>query len=166
MWQYLKSTHFVKHISPTSLVCNCQLICVTPSCLFSIDVKLWSVTSDINPRPVQLGHPVTLSCNANQVKIKQMKVTLKSVAGSWSLCFQTASNQIPAIQFLHSAWRRQDKVCLISRFNHKSKTENHQIRLSAKSVLDPRVCELLVEEVESKDLGKWRSAWHCVSKIA
>ena len=81
------------------------------SLAFDVYMKLSSVTGDIKPDPVQLGHPMTLSCNANQVKIKQMKVTLKSVAGSWSLCFQTASNQIPAIQFLHSAWRRQDKVC-------------------------------------------------------
>ena len=30
-------------------------------------------------------------------------------------------------------------------------------RLSERSVRDPRVCELLVDKVEEKDLGKWRS---------
>ena len=81
------------------------------SLAFDVYVKLSSVTGDIKPDPVQLGHPMTLSCNANQVKIKQMKVTLKSVAGSWSLCFQAASSQSPTIQFFHSTWWRQDKVC-------------------------------------------------------
>ena len=42
-------------------------------------------------------------------------------------------------------------------FHHKCETESHLIRLSERSVGDPRVCELLVDKVEEKDLGKWRS---------
>ena len=42
-------------------------------------------------------------------------------------------------------------------FHLKGEIENHLIRLSKRSVGDPRVCELLVDKVEEKDLGKWRS---------
>ena len=34
-------------------------------------------TKSDKPKPVKLGHPMTLSCKANQVKIKPMRVTLK-----------------------------------------------------------------------------------------
>ena len=29
--------------------------------------------------------------------------------------------------------------------------------MSKRSVLDPKVCEILVDKVEQRDLGKWRS---------
>ena len=34
-------------------------------------------TKSDKPKPVKLGHPMTLSCKANQVKIKSMRITLK-----------------------------------------------------------------------------------------
>ena len=38
-------------------------------------------------------------------------------------------------------------------------------RLSERSVRDLRVCELLVDKVEEKDLGKWRSELLMVEKV-
>merc|ERR1719260_54894 len=73
---------------------------------------------------VQIGKPMTVSCNAN----KALKACV-----------------------FKPPFAKRAKV-----FTPATQLENGRIRMSERAIGDPKICEIVVNKVESKDLGDWK----------
>jgi len=79
--------------------------------------------------PVQLGRPMTISCNGNK---------------ALGLCV------------FKPPFAKRAKI-----FSPTTQLEDGRIRMSERAAGDPRICEIRVSKLESKDLGSWRCVVKC-----
>ena len=108
--------------------------------------------------PVQLGRPMTISCNGNRVSFHESCENFRWYnfdcrhLGCVSLSRLLQSEQKYSLLQLNLKMAELGKSSIIL-FSSFADTN----RMSERAAGDPRICELLVSKLESKDLGSWRS---------